>query len=173
MAKKTTGAKAGSKAGKSREPASDWRVQMLERVRAIIMQAGPEIVEEIKWRKPSNGMQGVPVWSSCGIICTGETYKNAVKLTFAKGALIEDPAKLFNASLDGGTRRAIDLNEGDALNEKALAALVRAGAAINADGITKKTPAKKAPAKPSRAASSVKKKPATAARKKAPRAATR
>jgi hypothetical protein len=168
MAKKMTDTKAGSKASKSAETAIDWRTEMLERVRAIIMQAGPGIVEEIKWRKPSNGMQGVPVWSCGGMICTGETYKNAVKLTFAKGASLEDPAKLFNASLDGGTRRAIDLHEGDVLNEKALAGLVRAATALNAD-----KPAKKSPAKARSAVTSVKKKPASAARNKATRATKR
>lgn len=167
MAKKMTGTKAGGTASTSGESATDWRTEMLQRVRSIIMQAGPEIVEEIKWRKPSNGMQGVPVWSCGGIICTGETYKNAVKLTFAKGASLEDPARLFNASLDGGTRRAIDLHDGDILNEKALAGLIRAAAALNADGPTNKTPAKKAPPKVSKTMSGVKQKPAITARKKA------
>ncbi|WP_313621337.1 DUF1801 domain-containing protein [Achromobacter sp.] len=102
----------------------DWRGQTLARVRALIRQADPDVVEEWKWR-------GVPVWSHSGIVCTGETYKNAVKLTFAKGAALEDPAGLFNASLDGNTRRAIDLHEGDAIDEQALQALIRAAVALN------------------------------------------
>jgi hypothetical protein len=110
---------------------SDWRGETLARVRMLIKQADPEIVEEVKWRKPSNSMLGVPVWSHAGIICTGETYKNAVKLTFAKGALLEDPARLFNSSLDGNTRRAIDFHEGDPIDEKALKALIRAAVALN------------------------------------------
>ena len=104
----------------------DWRGQTLARVRAIIRQADPGVVEEWKWR--------VPVWSHDGIICTGETYKSAVKLTFAKGAALADPSGLFNASLDGNTRRAIDIREGEPLDEKALKALIRAAAALNAAG---------------------------------------
>jgi len=103
---------------------SDWRGEMLARVRILIKQADPEVVEEWKWR-------GVPVWSHAGIICTGETYKNVVKMTFAKGAALEDPSGLFNASLEGNTRRAIDIHEGDKVNEKALKALVRAAVALN------------------------------------------
>src|SRR3954467_8508037 len=110
----------------------DWRAEMLARVRALINEADPDVVEEVKWRKPSNGMQGVPVWSHSGIICTGETYKNAVKLTFAKGASLDDPSGLFNSSLEGNTRRAIDFHEGDKINEKAFKALIRAAAALNA-----------------------------------------
>jgi hypothetical protein len=110
---------------------ADWRGDALARVRAIIMQAAPGIVEEVKWRKPSNGMLGVPVWEHDGIICTGETYKAAVKLTFAKGAALDDPSGLFNASLEGNVRRAIDIHEGDTINEKALKALIRAAAALN------------------------------------------
>src|SRR5262245_54888755 len=109
-AKKTTKT---AKSTKSATPAADWRAEMLERVRQIIQKADPAVVEEVKWRKPSNGMQGVPVWEHDGIICTGETYKSVVKLTFAKGASLKDPAGLFNASLDGGTRRAIDIREGE------------------------------------------------------------
>lgn len=109
----------------------DWRGETLARVRALIQQADPEVVEEVKWRKPSNGMAGVPVWSHDGIICTGETYKAAVKLTFAKGAALADPKKLFNSSLEGNTRRAIDIHEGEALNEAAFVALVRAAVALN------------------------------------------
>lgn len=104
---------------------------MLDHVRAMIRRADPLIVEEVKWRKPSSGMQGVPVWSRGGIICTGETYKNAVKLTFAKGASLDDPRKLFNASLDGGTRRAIDLREGDNLGAAAFVELVHRAVALN------------------------------------------
>src|ERR1700682_5900 len=103
---------------------SDWRGETLARVRILIKQADPEVVEEWKWR-------GVPVWSHAGIICTGETYKNAVKLTFAKGASLEDPAGLFNASLEGSTRRAIDFHEGDKIDEKGLKALIRAAVALN------------------------------------------
>ena len=110
---------------------NDWRGEMLSRIRTLIEQADPEMIEERKWRKPSNGMAGVPVWSHDGIVCTGETYKNAVKMTFARGASLEDPSGLFNSSLDGGTRRAIDFHEGDKLPEKALKALIRAAVALN------------------------------------------
>jgi hypothetical protein len=109
----------------------DWRGETLARVRAVIKQADPEVVEEVKWRKPSNSMLGVPVWEHAGIICTGETYKNAVKLTFARGAALEDPSGLFNSSLEGNVRRAIDIHEGDKINEKALKALIRAAVALN------------------------------------------
>ena len=102
----------------------DWRGEMLARIRALIKQAVPDVVEEWKWR-------GVPVWSHGGIICTGETYRNAVKLTFAKGASLEDPSRLFNASLEGNTRRAIDIHAGNTVDEEALKALVRAAAALN------------------------------------------
>ena len=102
----------------------DWRGETLARIRALIKQADPDIVEEWKWR-------GVPVWSHAGIICTGETYKNVVKMTFAKGASLEDPSGLFNASLDGNTRRAIDFHEGDEIDERALKALFRAAVALN------------------------------------------
>jgi hypothetical protein len=110
---------------------NDWRGKALARVRALIREADPDVVEEVKWRKPSNAMLGVPVWSHDGIICTGETYKNAVKLTFAKGASLKDPSGLFNASLEGNLRRAIDIHEGDKINEKALKALIRAAVALN------------------------------------------
>jgi hypothetical protein len=109
----------------------DWRGETLARVRNIVKQADPEVVEEVKWRKPSNSMLGVPVWEHDGIICTGETYKATVKMTFAKGASLEDPSGLFNSSLEGNTRRAIDLHEGDKIDEKALKALVRAAVALN------------------------------------------
>jgi hypothetical protein len=110
---------------------SDWRSEMLARIRMLIKQADPEVVEEVKWRKPSNSMAGVPVWSHAGIICTGETYKNVVKLTFAKGASLVDPSGLFNSSLEGNTRRAIDIHEGDKIDEKAIQALIRAAVALN------------------------------------------
>jgi hypothetical protein len=103
----------------------DWRGEMLARLRGVIRKADPEAIEEWKWR-------GVPVWSHDGILCTGETYREVVKLTFAHGAALDDPAGLFNASLTGGTRRAIDVREGDAIDEAALAALIRAAAAFNA-----------------------------------------
>lgn len=107
------------------EELADWRGATLARIRALIREADPEVVEEWKWR-------GVPVWSHDGIICTGETYKALVKMTFAKGASLDDPAGLFNASLDGSTRRAIDLREGDRLDEAALRTLIRAAVALNA-----------------------------------------
>jgi hypothetical protein len=103
---------------------SDWRGETLARVRTLIKQADPEVVEDWKWR-------GVPVWSHAGIICTGETYKNAVKMTFAKGASLDDPSGLFNSSLEGTTRRAIDFHEGEEIDEKALKALIRAAVALN------------------------------------------
>jgi hypothetical protein len=102
----------------------DWRGKMLGRVRALIKEVVPDVVEEWKWR-------GVPVWEHDGIICTGETYKSAVKLTFAKGAALKDPARLFNSSLEGNVRRAIDIHEGDKLNEAALKTLIRAAVALN------------------------------------------
>jgi hypothetical protein len=103
----------------------DWRGKMLSRLRTLIKQADPEVVEEWKWR-------GVPVWSHDGLICTGETYKNVVKMTFAKGAALEDPSGLFNSSLDGNTRRAIDFHEGEKIDEAALKALIRAAVTLNA-----------------------------------------
>jgi hypothetical protein len=109
----------------------DWRGQVLARIRVLIKQADPEIVEEVKWRKPSNSMRGVPVWSRAGMICTGETYKDKVKLTFAKGASLADPSGLFNSSLEGNTRRAIDILEGDNIDDKAFLALIRAAVALN------------------------------------------
>jgi hypothetical protein len=102
----------------------DWRGEMLSRLRSLIKEADPEIVEEWKWR-------GVPVWEHDGIICTGETYKNVVKMTFAKGASLKDPSGLFNSSLDGNTRRAIDFHEGETINEEALKTLVRAAVTLN------------------------------------------
>jgi len=109
----------------------DWRGATLARVRAIIKQADPDVVEEVKWRKPSNSMLGVPVWEHDGIICTGETYKAVVKLTFAKGASLKDPSGLFNSSLEGNVRRAIDIHEGDKIDEKAFKALIRAAVVLN------------------------------------------
>jgi hypothetical protein len=109
----------------------DWRGQTLARIRMLIKQADPDVVEEVKWKKPSNDMTGVPVWSHDGIICTGETYKNVVKMTFAQGASLKDPSGLFNSSLEGNTRRAIDLHEGDTIDEEALKALVRAAVVLN------------------------------------------
>jgi hypothetical protein len=103
---------------------SDWRGETLARIRNLIKQADPEVIEEWKWR-------GVPVWEHAGIICTGETYKNVVKMTFAKGASLEDPSGLFNSSLEGNTRRAIDFHEGDKIDEAALKALIRAAVALN------------------------------------------
>ena len=107
----------------------DWRGTMLAKVRAIIHDADPDIVEEWKWQKATS--PGVPVWSHGGIVCTGETYKNAVKMTFAKGAALKDPSRLFNASLDGNVRRAIDIHQGDTVDEAALKALIRAAVALN------------------------------------------
>jgi hypothetical protein len=134
-AKPAKPAKAASKEGKAEAPASqlidariaelnDWRSETLARLRALIKQADPEVAEEWKWR-------GVPVWSHGGIICTGESYKNVVKMTFAKGASVEDPSGLFNSSLEGNTRRAIDIHVGDKIDEKALKALIRAAVALN------------------------------------------
>ena len=110
----------------------DWRGETLARIRTLIKQADPGVTEEIKWRKPSNPA-GVPVWSHGGILCTGETYKDKVKLTFAKGAALDDPAGLFNASLTGNARRAIDIHEGDKINATAFKALIRAAVALNTD----------------------------------------
>jgi hypothetical protein len=122
---------------------SDWRGEMLARVRILIKQADPEVVEEWKWR-------GVPVWSHAGIICTGETYKNVVKMTFAKGAALADPSTLFNSSLEGNTRRAIDFHEGDKIDERALKVLIRAAVALNTSVRASARPAR-AQKKPKRA----------------------
>jgi len=108
----------------------DWRGATLARLRRLIREADPDVVETVKWRKPSNPL-GVPVWEHDGIVCTGETYKDKVKLTFAKGASLDDPSGLFNSSLDGGTRRAIDFREGDDIDESAFNALIREAAALN------------------------------------------
>ena len=136
--KKSSSQKAGSaalEAGSNEVDArikdlGDWRGEMLARLRAVIKQADPDVVEECKWKKPSNP-RGVPVWSHGGMICTGETHKSVVKMTFAKGAFLDDPAGLFNSSLEGNLRRAIDFREGDKVNEKALKALIRAAVALN------------------------------------------
>ena len=107
----------------------DWRGELLSRLRAVVKRADPEVVEEWKWQKATN--PGVPVWSHDGIICTGETYKNVVKMTFARGASLDDPAGLFNSSLEGNVRRAIDFREGEEIDEKALEELVRSAVALN------------------------------------------
>ena len=109
----------------------DWREETLDRIRALISEADPAMIEERKWRKPSNAMAGVPVWSHDGIVCTGETYKNYVKLTFAKGAFVKDPSGLFNSSLDGNLRRAIDIREGGPIDEKAFKSLIKAAVRLN------------------------------------------
>jgi hypothetical protein len=130
------------KAGETRKPASGliddrirelggWRGETLARMRTLILEADPEMTEERKWKKPSNAMRGVPVWSHNGIVCTGETYTKAVKLTFAQGAKIPDPAGLFNSSLEGNTRRAIDIHEGEKVDASAFKALVKAAVAQN------------------------------------------
>jgi hypothetical protein len=116
---------------------TDWREATLDRMRALILEADPEMVEERKWKKPSNAMTGVPVWSHNGIVCTGETYKKVVKLTFAQGAKIPDPSRLFNSSLEGNLRRAIDIHEGEKIDPRAFKTLVKAAVARNS------SPAKK------------------------------
>jgi hypothetical protein len=132
--KKTVPANSASAAIDARiEALGDWRGKMLAKLRAIIHEADPEIVEELKWR-------GTPVFSHGGIVCTGETYKNVVKLTFAKGAALKDPSRLFNSSLEGNTRRAIDVHEGEKVDEAALKDLIRAAVALNVMGKTKPKP---------------------------------
>ena len=123
--------KRASAGAKPPAPKNDWREATLDRIRTLILEADPEMIEERKWKKPSNGMLGIPVWSHNGIVCTGETYKNYVKVTFAKGAFVKDPSGLFNSSLEGNLRRAIDFREGDQINEKALKALVKASVKLN------------------------------------------
>jgi hypothetical protein len=125
-------AKPAAKA-RSRALLDDWRAEALEKVRRMIREADPDAVEEVKWRKPSNAMQGVPTWSHGGLICTGETYKDKVKLTFARGAALEDPAGLFNAADKGSTRRAIDLHEGEMVDARAFKDLVKAAVAENGE----------------------------------------
>jgi hypothetical protein len=112
---------------------ADWRGEMLAWIRKLIQEADSEVIEEVKWRKPSNP-SGVPVWSHAGLLCTGETYSDKVKLTFAKGALLADPSGLFNSSLDGNTRRAIDIRDGEQIDGKAFKALIRAAVALNTTG---------------------------------------
>jgi hypothetical protein len=126
------------KAKKSSESGGDWRAETLDRMRALILEAEPEMIEERKWKKPSNAMKGVPVWSHNGIVCTGETYKSAVKLTFARGAGVPDPSGLFNSSLEGNTRRAIDIHEGESVNATKFKALVKAAVALNGSSAKKK-----------------------------------
>lgn len=120
-----------SKSKPARHAPDDWRAKTLARVRTLVKQAEPDIVEDVKWRKPSNAMRGVPVWSYAGLICTGETYTNVVKLTFAHGAALEDPSGLFNAGGAGRIRRAIDLRETDTIDGPAFKALMRAAVALN------------------------------------------
>jgi hypothetical protein len=125
------GAESSSKpTGEGIDHPGDWRGELLSRLRALIMEADPEMTEERKWRKPSNPA-GVPTWSHDGLVCTGETYKGVVKMTFARGASLADPTGLFNSSLEGNTRRAIDFREGDKPDEEALKALIRAAVALN------------------------------------------
>jgi hypothetical protein len=142
---KSSGASEGNAASelisKKIEELGDWRGQMLARVREIVLEADPEIVEEWKWAKATS--PGTPVWSRGGIVCTGETYKSVVKLTFAKGAALPDPKGLFNSSLEGNVRRAIDIHEGEKVNEAALKALVRAAVELNLKGKAKAAAKKK------------------------------
>jgi hypothetical protein len=137
MAKTVPGTPASSLIDEKIVQLGDWRGTTLATVRAIIRDADPEIVEEWKWVKPTN--PGTPVWSRGGIICTGETYKNVVKMTFAKGAALKDPARLFNSSLEGHVRRAIDIHEGDTIDATALKDLIRAAVALNLKGQSKNT----------------------------------
>jgi hypothetical protein len=119
----------------------DWREASLARTRALILEADPEMTEERKWRKPSNAMAGIPVWAHDGIVCTGESYKDKVKLTFANGASLKDPSRLFNSSLEGNARRAIDIHEGEEVDESAFKALIRQAVALNSSSTSK--PSKK------------------------------
>jgi hypothetical protein len=141
---KTSGASQGQSASelisKRIAELGDWRGKTLSRMRTLIKEADPEVVEELKWVKPTNA--GTPTWSHDGIICTGEPYKNVVKLTFAKGASLKDPARLFNSSLEGNVRRAIDIHEGEDVDESAFKVLVRQAVALNTSGKSK--PSKKA-----------------------------
>lgn len=122
---------AGRRTDKPNRDQGNWREETLARMRALILEADPEMIEERKWKKPSNAMKGVPVWSHNGIVCTGETYSKAVKLTFARGARVPDPSHLFNSSLEGGTRRAIDIREGENVDARAFKTLVKAAVAEN------------------------------------------
>jgi hypothetical protein len=142
------GAKAKPGASKAKPPSrlidqrirdrGDWRGETLARMRALILEADPEMIEERKWRKASNAMAGVPVWSHNGIVCTGETYAKAVKLTFARGASIPDPSGLFNSSLDGNTRRAIDIHEGEKVDAGAFRTLIKAAVAQNGSPVKRR-----------------------------------
>lgn len=139
MSKSSSDANASKLVDKKIASLQDWRRRTLDRIRALILEADPEVVEECKWVKPTN-LSGVPVWSHNGIICTGESYKEKVKLTFMKGASLKDPSRLFNASLDGNARRAIDIGEGDEIDADAFKELVRAAIALNtATGKAKRT----------------------------------
>jgi hypothetical protein len=137
-------AKGTSRAIKPRKPAtksdSPWREEILAHMRALILEADPRMIEERKWRKPSNAMAGIPVWSHNGIVCTGETYAKVVKLTFARGASLSDPSGLFNSSLEGNTRRAIDIHEGEKIDARAFKALVKAAVAQNGAPAKKRKP---------------------------------
>lgn len=135
--KKAVKTSAAKKAASKKAAAADWRRATLTRVRALIEEADPDVTEEAKWKKAANPA-GVPTWSHDGIICTGETYKDKVKLTFAQGAALKDPSKLFNAADTGATRRAIDIREGDKLNEKAFKALIGEAVALNTSKAKKK-----------------------------------
>ena len=128
-------AKSGSTASRG---TGTWREETLARMRALILEADPEISEERKWKKPSNGMKGVPVWSHDGIVCTGEIYTKVVKLTFARGASVPDPSRLFNSSLEGNTRRAIDIHEGEQVDARAFKGLVKAAVAQNSAAVKKR-----------------------------------
>src|SRR5881392_2093598 len=140
-ARSSEGQSASERIDKRIAELGDWRTDTLSRMRKLIKQADPDVVEEVKWVKPTN--PGVPTWSHDGIICTGETYKSVVKLTFAKGASLKDPAKLFNSSLEGNTRRAIDIHEGEKVDAGAFKAIIRAAVALNASG-GKASPSRKA-----------------------------
>jgi hypothetical protein len=129
--KQATGKPASRVLDKRISASEDWREETLNRMRKLILEADPEMIEERKWKKPSNAMEGVPVWSHNGIICTGETYTKVVKLTFARGAAIPDPSHLFNSSLEGNTRRAIDIHEGETIDAGKFKALVKAAVAQN------------------------------------------
>ena len=120
----------GKRASRRIDQLGDWRERTLARMRALILEADPEMIEERKWRKPSNAMKGVPVWSHNGIVCTGETYTKVVKLTFARGAQVPDPLRLFNSGLQGNTRRAIDIREGEKVDAAGFKALVKAAVAL-------------------------------------------
>jgi hypothetical protein len=135
MKKRSVTEKRGTRAraipAKSQGP-DDWRSELLSRIRTLITEADPDMIEERKWRKPSNGMTGIPVWSHHGIVCTGETYKTYIKMTFAKGAFVKDPSGLFNAGFAGNLRRAIDVHQGDHIDEKAFKALIKSAVKLNA-----------------------------------------